>query len=237
MEKVLLKGLVEYQKKDRELYEIESAFRNSEEVKKYGIALNKLNALIAKIDALGKDAGEIMKSIDVSYAAAEKEIEANGKLNNNFEKFADLEEVSLEEKILNDLSDKIEGAEKEISRQKRKLEEIALEMKILYDSLEQGTRVFASLSQKRKVMKANLQNDARPILAELKGLEKAVDPKSFEIYSAVRKKSGLPAIVELVEGCCTGCGMNISIETKELKPGEASECPNCGRIIYIPVKD
>ena len=232
MEKVLLKGLIDYQKKDRELYEIESAFRNSDEVKKYGVAMNKLNALIAKIESLGKDASEVMKAIEARYAAAEKEIEANGKLNNNFDKFSELDDVTLEEQILNDLSDKIEEAEKEISRQKRRLEETSLEMKALNDSLEQGTKVFAALSQKRKVMKANLQNDARPVMAELKQLEKAVAPEALAIYLAVRKKSGLPAVVELMNGSCTGCGMDISIETKDLKSGEATECPNCGRIVY-----
>lgn len=232
MEKVLLKGLIEYQKKDRELYEIEAAFRNSDEVKKYGIAMNKLNALIAKIESLGKEAGEVMKAIETRFADAEKEIDANGKLNTTFEKFTDLEDVALEEKILDDLNAKIEDAEKDIARQKRKLEETALEMKSLFDGLGQGSKVFAALSQKRKTMKANLQNDAKPIMVELKKLEKEIAPEAFAIYAEVRKKVGLPAVVELMNGCCTGCGMDIEIETKDLKSGEATECTNCGRIVY-----
>lgn len=232
MEKVLLKGLIEYQKKDRELYEIEAAFKNSEEVKKYGVAMNKLNALIAKIESLGKEAGEVMKAIETRFADAEKEIDANGKLGTTFEKFTDLEDVAWEEKILDELTAKIEDAEKDIARQKRKLEETALEMKSLHDGFEQGTKVFAALSQKRKIMKANLQNDAKPVMIELKKLEKEIAPEAFAIYSDVRKKVGLPAVVELMNGCCSGCGMDIEIETKDLKSGEATECINCGRIVY-----
>ncbi len=62
-----------------------------------------------------------------------------------------------------------------------------------------------------------------------------IDVEWLELYERIRRRQGLPVLVELFEGACGGCG-NVLSEDRlmALEDEGIIQCEMCGRLIYAP---
>ena len=71
----------------------------------------------------------------------------------------------------------------------------------------------------------------------LKAIAKDVEKEFIDKYIALKKDKKIPAFVKFDSKVhmCSGCNMELSADTlsKLKKQGDWTECPNCGRILFI----
>ncbi len=151
----------------------------------------------------------------------------------------------------------LEAVQKEIqylSRLIREKEERVLElMEALEGNAERGIegvlvalqlmeeRVNARLPEINARM-ALLEEDLRKVQESLLDFQEERERQIYfievdwlELYDRIRRRQGLPVLVELVEGACGACG-NVLSEDRlmELEEEGMVQCELCARLIYAP---
>lgn len=226
-----------YQKIDRDVYRLERDYQQSkerellvrckkafEDKKNTLIGLSKeLDNTLATINKLSETVDELVKS-----GSAWNGFEANA--------VATEEELAKIEKEFADYEAKVTELSKELTKAVKKEDEIAYENKRLHEEMEVLNNDFKHLNGLLKKKEADMLEKAKPHVKILKTLVPDIDKKLFEKYQELRKSRKIPAIVPYNDGCCGGCGMNISIEVgkKLVNPYDIAECTHCGRIVYKP---
>ncbi len=231
MEKLKIAGFIEYQTKDVELYNLEKKLYNSREFIELKKLEGEVNALKAQRTACMQEAKEIL--FDLKDRATRISDLTDEHVHDNFDKFDDVEDIACEEDILNDVLAKLEKAERDYKSKNVAAinlnKKLATIQKMIKDALDKAGRVKAAL----EVVKAEIVKEGKPINEQLLAMRAGLDQRTLQSYLNVRKIKGQPVLVEMLGGNCSRCGMDIHIEMQDLKPGEAAECPNCGRLIYI----
>jgi predicted nucleic acid-binding Zn-ribbon protein len=72
------------------------------------------------------------------------------------------------------------------------------------------------------------------ISGERKNLAALIDPEILPLYERLMKSKNGSAIVQAINGMCTGCHMKLVPTTlvKVLAATELTQCENCGRMLY-----
>ncbi len=234
--KINVEKMLEYQASDQVIYKAEQAFASSSESKRYSQILSKLNELKTVVIKSDKEAADIRKDI-------EKRETQLGESGRDLEKRAaamtgekSAEEIASNEDALRQMEESLDRAEKEFARSVKRLEEIEREAKHALIEIKQCSadleKSKAVLQKKRSEMQAELSDEVK----RRKELQAELRPEELEIYKKVRKENiRLPIVVEYVSGTCRGCGMHVEhdLRGKLNESGDAAECPNCHRILYI----
>ena len=232
-----LDKMLQYQKTDIVVYKLEREYQQSkerellmrckkafEDKKSTLIGLSKeLDNTLATITKLSETIDELVKSgsewngFDANAVATE-------------------EELAKIEKDFADYEAKVAELSKELTKAVKKEDEIAYENKRLNEEMEVLNNDFRHLTGLLKKKEADMLEKAKPHVKILKTLAPDIDKKLFEKYQELRKGRKMPAIVPYNEGCCGGCGMDISIEVgkKLVNAYDVAECTHCGRIVYKP---
>ncbi len=79
-----------------------------------------------------------------------------------------------------------------------------------------------------------LRNTMKSSEADRPGIVDAIDPKIFRKYEFVGKRY-VDAVVEVVDGVCTGCSTRVRPQTYNeiLREEELKSCTNCQRIVFV----
>ncbi len=72
------------------------------------------------------------------------------------------------------------------------------------------------------------------ISGERKNLAALIDPEILPLYERLMKSKNGSAVVQAINGMCTGCHMKLVPTTlvKVLAATELTQCENCGRMLY-----
>jgi len=90
---------------------------------------------------------------------------------------------------------------------------------------------LAVLEQDRKALEERLLDFAEERERQIRFIE----VEWLELYERIRRRQGLPVLVEFVEGACGGCGNVLSEERlMDLEDEGVIQCEMCGRLIYAP---
>ena len=232
-----LDKMLQYQKTDIVVYRLEREYQQSKErellvrcKKAFEDKKNTLIGLSKELDNTLATINKLSETID--------ELVKSGSEWNGFDAnaVATEEELAKIEKEFADYEAKVTELSKELTKAVKKEDEIAYENKRLHEEMEVLNNDFKHLNGLLKKKEADMLEKAKPHVKILKTLVPDIDKKLFEKYQELRKSRKMPAIVPYNDGCCGGCGMDISIEVgkKLVNPCDLAECTHCGRIVYKP---
>jgi len=233
-----LDRILEYQKLDQELLELENTVSRSEVAQKFYKSKNLLVSATSQINALTAQAKELLSG----YAGLKGRIDALTLELNEFDGITEGVQDALELdhylKMIGVVTEKLNALEKEAKAVSKKLDEINADY---LRTMEQGKRInkeYAQLKEEYNKLVSEHQPRANAIQARLKALRADIPENIMEAYLKLRNAKTMPALVEFdpSQRICGRCRMELANDTfsKLKNPGDVAECPNCRRILYVP---
>lgn len=226
--------IIEYQKKDGDLFRIERELSRSESKKVYQEMIGIVKKAQERSAALENRAGQILKD----YEEIKKTYDENVSY---FEKFVskNLEEVS--EKDLETITNATNSIINNLNILEKKLFSTAEILNSTLNEFNQTKKTYgtarAKYTDNKKIYEEELSKknpQIEQIKKELTKLEKDIDQKILSKYKQLRADRVYPAFVKLVDKACGGCGMERSAaEVDKIKNQGYIECETCHRIIFV----
>ncbi|MBQ9730082.1 MAG: hypothetical protein IJV80_04630 [Clostridia bacterium] len=233
-----LQAILNYQEKDKELYQLERELAASPERKEYAKVRKILDGAPEKLEALETKAVALKTEIAALIAQYEDVVDRLNAMNEDFEHGDELlssgADLSFYKKKVATASDRVKKLKadlKVLSDDVAATEEEYKALKTLVRSAEKKKVDVAGAYKKVKEEKEPAMNALK---AELMQLAKEVPAPLLEKYMAKRKeKLDLPIVGKLDGMRCSLCGMEPSgLDLQKLKEGHAVECETCRRIIF-----
>lgn len=228
-----IKNILEYQKLDTKLFQVEKKLNQSENKKKCielsGIAKDSQ----AKSAKLEQDAAAVAKEIENLFAIADQnKLKIKQILSQNIEKLTEEQieaSLALREKLVQNLA--------VIDKKATKLAETA---NAILSEFNKTKANYKNAGEKYKTYKDAYDKEVleyNPIIEslrkDLKALEKGIDAKLLEEYNKRRNDRIFPVFVPLNNKCCGGCHMEVPASSlSKLDADGILTCENCRRIIY-----
>ena len=225
--------IIEYQKKDSELYKIENQLAKSEFKKNYQDMVAIVKKAQEKSSNLEHQAGIILKEFN-NLNKTFNENNANvAKLSNkDLTKLTEAEYETLT-KTINALINNLNILEKKILQIAEKLNVSLNEFDITKKNYGAAKAKYADNKKKYDDLVASKQPEIEKIKSELEGMEKSIDPKLLAKYKQHRQDKIFPVFAPLSNRSCGVCMLELSsVEVDKVKSQGYLECDNCHRIIY-----
>ncbi len=229
-----LQLILDYQKIDLGLYQKEKELLKSEEIKivvfckkRFGDCTEELKQLKQLLASHYKSLQQITERL-TEIEETKKEIESI----TEFSEEEDLTDYALR-------IDEYENALQELNKNYMKIvkdiEDVAAKNKELNENMDRLQRQCDRAIQTMNEKKASYYQETKEISAQLKELQKRIEPEFFSKYKYLRDNKKMPAFVCYRVPNCGACGVDIrlEVEKKLLKSGDFTECPHCGRIVYL----
>ncbi len=228
-----LKGILEYQKLDGELFKIERQLKSNE---------NKVMA--NKMHESMKDAQNRSYKLEEKAGALLGEIEKVKKQfktqQDKMDEFMskDLEKMSKEE--LDKLSVLKDKLAQNLAILERNLTSLAENVNATLADFNKTIKTFNTCKEQYAKSKAAYDNDVKSvedkkneIENDLKKLAKSLDGKLFEAYQKRRKENIFPVVVPIINNSCGGCHIELPYANiSKLEDDGILTCEHCHRIIY-----
>lgn len=227
------KNLLDYQKIDLNIYKIEKAYQQSDEMKRLVVCRDEIKN---KRDALTGFAPELEKCYAALNTLEKKLQEAeddSAKLDTNFADYSDIKDFDKYEKDLSKIEENVANLNKEIIKTVRKIAEINDMYSKTYDLLTKLIAQYDVIKQDAERKRQESLRGAIPFAKQLRDLEPTIDPNLLAKYKEIRKKK-MPVLVPYSAESCLGCGINIRLEVEHNLQNQfdVTECPHCGRLVY-----
>ncbi len=234
-ERVQLRNLVELQKKDNEINDLE---KNLEIIpgqiasaqKELEGKKGKLNALQEEIDSLKKQRSQLEQD---AKAEADHMAKTKSKLptvKTNKEYTAILHETDAIQTKITEIEDKELEVMELLDSKDQERPGLEAEFKGEEDQ-------FNQYKQKKEAEQARVQKELEEAKAQRAALVKEIDPKFITRYDKIRKLRENVAVVSIKGDTCQGCHQNMQPQVAlEVRAGERlHQCQSCDRFLcYIP---
>lgn len=231
----MIQALLDYQKVDASLREIEKQLAASEERKKAVSAKKYLDGVEENVNKLDARATDLI-------AAYEAVTQEQLKLKEQEESIADAIDSSKDEKEVAFLIKKVEeliGKIKSLGSKASKIsDEIQAVMKE-YSTIKATTKAaqvqYNENAKKYSELKAAVAGEKAEIEKQLAALKEKVDPALMQRYQKKREGKIYPIVYSTRGNMCGACNMELPMAVLgKLKNGEVIDCDQCGRMIYQP---
>lgn len=224
--------LLEYQKVDAELREIEKELSASDERKKYVQAKKFMETAAEKLEAQDKRAQELK-------ALAQKLTRESEEIGKAISEYSELDEmvenggdVSFYKKNVQALIDRLRVTKGELTKLIAEIESACEEYKKMKKTTISMQKQYKEYSEKFKELKGTRAAEVDAIHARLKKIGSNIPKEILEKYHMKRKERIFPVIAPLTNGRCI-CGMDFAIAQQgALSGGGIVECEHCHRFIY-----
>ena len=230
--------VLEYQKIDHDLLEIESEVAKSKERAAFIGAKSKLEAATAAVGKLSHEAGELLQGYAKLSARADARSARLYEFDGMLDDMQDVSEADYYLKQIAAISDEIASLEKDAARDSERIDAIGAEYKKTWEAGKKASDAYKEATAAFNAYAAKMQPRVAELKAALKELEGKVPEEFMAAYKSLRAAKKTPAFVAYKpeSGTCGRCFMEVSGATRsKLKnPGDYAECPNCRRILYIP---
>ncbi len=230
--------ILEYQKIDQELMNLENLVAKSEERNKYVLAKNRLDSATETIKKLTKDASDLLggyESMKNKIDTLKAEIDG---FDGILEEVQDVQEAEHYLKMIAAIADKIVMLEKSANADAQKIDKINEEYNKTWQQGVKATEGFKKAKAEYDAFRAQFQPKVVELKAQLDAIRVEVPKELMDAYTALRAQKKMPAFIEYdaQKGNCGGCYMSIAndIKSKLKVAGNYAECQNCGRIMYVP---
>lgn len=225
--------ILEYQKYDAEIMQLENQVKNSKE-----------HEVISKMGVLYKDMQTKLLQLENDAKALSDEYNDNLAIyEDNLKKTRKLTGEKVEELNNDKLTDNLDTANKissDLFMLERKLNLILTSISNILKDFENAKKNGLMAKAKYNEAKVSLdkfKQSIEPKKAEiekqLKKLESSLDPKLFTKYKAFKHDNVFPVFVPLTDKRCGYCRVEMpSGKIDSLKNEEYIVCEQCGRLIY-----
>ena len=228
-----IKKVLEYQKRDSELFKLEKQLRESENRKSASQMQEKAKQAQERSTQLEQKAGALLKEIETvrgQYSIQEK------KMNEVFAK--DIEKMRKEEvEAMLTLKDKLA---QNLNILDKNLTKLAENVNAVLAEFNKTVKLYNMAKEKYTETKtaydkevSQLEPKKQELALKLSSMAKTVDAKLMEQYAKRRKDNIFPVLVPLQEQSCGGCHVELPISMiSKLKEEGVLSCEHCHRIIY-----
>ena len=195
----------------------------------------KIDTAQAELDTLNTAIVENesrVKTFDEQLTLLNEQLILNAKKSKDITTEKEMKALSLEEDIA---KEKMTFANEEIAR----LQGInATKKSLLAEASEKVTTLsgeFTAINEGVSADRAVIEKDKSKLFAEREKLSRNIEQKVLAFYEKIRIWAGNTAVVPVKKQACYGCYMKLNDKTysEVIKADEISNCPHCGRILYI----
>ncbi len=226
--------ILEYQKKDGDLFRIERELSQNENKKIYQDMIGLVKKAQERSSSLESKAGELLRDYESIKKAYDENI-------SQYEKFISKNLENVSEKDLEIIINATNSIINNLNILEKKL---FTEAEILNNTLNEFNSTKKTYGTARAKYAESKQaydeelNKKTPqieqIKKELTALEKGLDSKLLARYKQLRADRIYPVFVKLIDRSCGGCRMERSAaEIDKIKNQGYMECENCHRIIIV----
>lgn len=229
----MIQALLDYQKVDAKLREIEKKLSASEERKK---------AVSAKkyLDGVEENVNKLDARAEVLIATYESVTAEQLKLKEEQNAVSEALNVSQDEKEIAYLVKKIDEIIAQIKALGGKANKLSQEIQAImkdYANIKATTKAaqvqYNENAKKYAELKASVQDEKVAIEKELAVLKEKVDPDLMKRYLKKRENKIYPVAYALRGNMCGACNMELPMAVlNKLKNGEIVDCEQCGRLLY-----
>ncbi len=231
----MIDNLLQYQKEDYNLKQIEIKLSNSEERKKASSAKKIIEGYSETVKILEVKAANLVAESEKAKAEQEKLIALSSELTNSIETIGDEGEASFLVKKADELIAKIKNVSARINDLANEMQKVIAEFASQKKAVKEAQATYNEYAPKYAELKKSVQEDKSQIEAKLEAIKKTVDPALMERYAKKRAGKMYPVLfgVETNSNVCGACNMGLPMaELNKLKNGEVIECEHCGRLLY-----
>ena len=228
-----LKGILEYQKLDGELFKIERQLKSNENKKMANKMHESMKEAQNRSYKLEEKAGALLSEIE----KAKKQFKTQQDKMDEFMS-KDLEKMSKED--LDKLSVLKDKLAQNLAILERNLTSLAENVNATLADFNKTIKTFNACKEQYAKSKAAYDNDVKSvedkkneIENDLKKLAKSLDSKLFETYQKRRKENIFPVVVPIINNSCGGCHIELPYANiSKLEDDGILTCEHCHRIIY-----
>ena len=228
----VLQDLLEYQKVDARLREIEQSISSSDVRRKFVQAKKFMESAREKFEAQDKRAQDL-KNLRDDLARRSEEI------GRQIAEYADLDEmvdeggdVSFYKKNAQTLLDRLRALKGELQKLTADILATAEEYERFKKQGVQMQKQYKEYKEKYDALKAEHAEEVKEINAKLAAIAGKLPHETLKKYQQKRKERIFPIIVPLSGDRCV-CGMDFPLAQQgKLAGGNVVECENCHRFVY-----
>ena len=228
----VLQDLLEYQKVDARLREIEQSISSSDVRRKFVQAKKFMESAREKFEAQDKRAQDL-KNLRDDLARRSEEI------GRQIAEYADLDEmvdeggdVSFYKKNAQTLLDRLRALKGELQKLTADISATAEEYERFKKQGVQMQKQYKEYKEKYDTLKAEHAEEVKEINARLAAIAGKLPHETLKKYKQKRKERIFPIIVPLSGDRCV-CGMDFPLAQQgKLAGGNVVECENCHRFVY-----
>lgn len=228
-----MKKILQYQKLDMELKKLQRSVNVSEEKE----VMNKMMAYVKEAQNVsnGLD-GKAGKALE-EYQNLKKSYDENLK---KIQKLTSTTNYKTEEEFknaynqINALSSELYMIERNLNIFINKAKQLLKDFETTKNNVIKARGRYKSSKENYEKSVSAVEPKINEIKAQLKALEKDVDPVLMEKYKAMKNDRIFPVFVPLLDGkACYGCRMEMaSSKLNKLNTEPYIVCEHCGRLIY-----
>jgi predicted nucleic acid-binding Zn-ribbon protein len=225
--------LLEYQKKDFELFKLEKQLFEGENKRKIVEMVKKVQEAQNKSLQLEKNAADLTIEFENLKKSFDENIKTLTLMNNsNIEKLSQADLASFEASV-NALQNNLALIENKLSYFAKAINMILTDFENAKKTYNQARKNYDKHKQLYAAEEEKFKPEMEQKKKELAELEKHIDAKLLAKYKAKRQDKKFPIVVQLMDGACGGCQMELSYATLgTLKENGIIECEHCRRIIF-----
>lgn len=228
----VLQDLLEYQKVDARLREIEQSISSSDVRRKFVQAKKFMESAREKFEAQDKRAQDL-KNLRDDLARRSEEI------GRQIAEYADLDEmvdeggdVSFYKKNAQTLLDRLRALKGELQKLTADISATAEEYERFKKQGVQMQKQYKEYKEKYDALKAEHAEEVKEINERLAAIAGKLPHETLKKYQQKRKERIFPIIVPLSGDRCV-CGMDFPLAQQgKLAGGNVVECENCHRFVY-----
>ncbi len=235
----MIEKLLEYQKVDAELKEIENEIAKSDERRKTHAAQAFLKGVNENLSSLDKRAEELASQFAGASRVYEK-LADEIKGYEGLEVGDDLEQLNYIKKKAQALASEITSLSVEIDKVSKEITAVLKEYSKLRSDTKTARAQYDEYSPKYAALKESKKDAMDGIKAKLKKFEKDIPAEVMATYKERRKDKIFPVLNEATViggGVYCKCGKGLpDADFKTLKSGTVIECESCHRLLYLKQK-
>ncbi len=235
--------MIEYQKCDQKYSVLNNELVNSQEGKRKTQLENLMSDAFKKIVALNKDASAILGSyaaIKAELADKTSELEKFDGIFDDADGADDMDATELKYYL-----EKASKIKEELEKIEKRLSEASAQMREVLENYNKNRNNYNGWAGQKKAIDESFMKRRSEHEGEFKALEaqkKKIEeqfPEEIALYRKVlasARKFPVLGGYDLKSKHCPCCGMEFAGDTlsKLKNPGDYADCPNCGRLLFVP---
>ncbi len=228
-----LEQLIELSKVDKEIDAFEPQIEEANI--KYEAALAKKENLASEIATLEEEskAEQVKKQKnELHIAELSAKLEENSKKSGDVKTEREMKSLQLEEEIA---KEQVAFANEEIERLEKVIENKQEKIAELQGQMEEIDANLATVKEEVDAKLAEINVERQKVFEAKEKLVSQMNQKGLSFYQKIRRWAKNTTAVEVKNQACMGCYMviNDKVYAEVIKGEEITNCPHCGRILYI----